>query len=461
MEPGKRVTEQVELVRRIGSGAMGTVWEAVNLALDTQVAVKFLSREIVDADPSVFARFKREASIAAKIRSPHAVQIFEYGVLDEEQPYIVMELLAGESLEARIAQAPLPIAQTATVVAQTAEVLGRAHRLGIVHRDIKPENLFLIDSGYDVFIKVLDFGIAKQTAGPNMSSMTQTGALMGTPYYMSPELIQSAKGATPLADLWALAVVAYQALTGAVPFDAETVGGVLVAIAAGAFEPPSTFAPHLPPELDAWFARALNPDPDVRFATAEEMALAFSEVTGAPPRTSQVSLPSWDAAPTATLRSAPSMPRPPLASVGTLAATEMKSERLPQTTERRVGRVAVAGIVALALAGAAIVALVFTSGDGGLPAARVAPATNEIAPASSEPRVDASSTPRAAVTMPSASARAPARVAPATTSVPAPKRATPAKVPKPTRTKRQTTPPNNDSCMAFDAKRNKWVYTCK
>ena len=276
---GTLVTPNVRLVRLLGRGGMGAVWVAEHLTLQTEVAVKFIVPELVRRSGDVAKRFEREARLAARIKSPHAVQIHDHGITEEGAPYIVMELLDGESLAARLErQGPLALGQVKLLVGQASEVLGRAHDLGIVHRDIKPDNVFCIESGYELFIKILDFGIAKDSAAPAASAMTGTGAMMGTPTYMSPEQVQSARDVGPLADQWALAVTAYEALTGEAPFAGETLGALCIAIATGRYDPPSRLRSELGADLDAWFARAFHRDPKQRFATMRAMATAFREL---------------------------------------------------------------------------------------------------------------------------------------------------------------------------------------
>jgi hypothetical protein len=272
------VGAHVRLVRKLGEGGMASVWAAEHLTLHTQVAVKFVSLGLA-GDASVLERFRREATTVAKMKNPHVVQVFDHGVTPEGSPYMVMELLEGEDLGGAILRlGSLPVPDVVRVVNQTSKALGKAHSLGLVHRDIKPENLFLTDLDGEIFVKVLDFGIAKETSARSEArSMTTTGSMIGTPYYMSPEQVLSAKLVSSGADLWSLAVVAYHALTGRVPFDAETVAGVFIAIERGVFDPPSVRNPALLPSLDAWFNRALSRDPSVRFASAKELAASFEE----------------------------------------------------------------------------------------------------------------------------------------------------------------------------------------
>ncbi len=268
--PGTLVTRNVKLVRPLGKGGMGSVWVGEHTTLETEVAVKFISPEHADKKRFV-ARFRREASSAAKIKSPHVVQVFDHGVTEAGVPYIVMELLQGEPLSRRLRRGPLTPREAAIVVSQVAKVLEVAHGQGIVHRDLKPDNLFLLESGYEVFVKVLDFGIAKQLAG-GPSEITDTGAMVGTPYYMSPEMLVSPKDADHRVDLWALSVVAYHALTGKLPFRGETLAALSIAIHDGRFEPPSSVVGHLGADIDVWFKLALCRNIAGRFTTAAEMA---------------------------------------------------------------------------------------------------------------------------------------------------------------------------------------------
>lgn len=272
---------------------MGSVWVADHLALGTQVAVKFIATAYA-RDVEMVGRFRREASAAAQIKSPHVAQVFDHGVTAEGAPYIVLELMEGETLRSRMHRlGPLPLAEVVRIVAQAAKALGRAHQLGIIHRDIKPDNVFLLDLEGESFVKVLDFGIAKQERGGELG-MTSTGSMLGTPFFMSPEQLLSSKHVDLRADLWALAVLAYQALTGVLPFTGETLGALSVAVHAGLFAPPSARHPGLPQAVDAWMTRALQRDPAARFGSARELADALAEAAGTPriPTTSVPELPS-------------------------------------------------------------------------------------------------------------------------------------------------------------------------
>jgi serine/threonine-protein kinase len=269
------ISDKIRLVRRLGSGGMGTVWLAEHLPLDAQVAVKFMSAEHA-RDPGLVERFVREAKIGARIRSPHVVDVFDYAATDDGVPYIVMELLTGEDLETRIGrEGALGLRLTLRILIQVARALMHAHAVGIVHRDIKPDNIFLVGREEDVFVKILDFGIAKQEH--DIPGLTTSGSTIGTPCYMSPEQLLDPKSVDERSDLWSLGVVVYHCLTGSVPFARESFGAICVAIHEGTFAPPSTLSASLPSSVDAWMTRALSRDADARFRSAEEMCAAFLE----------------------------------------------------------------------------------------------------------------------------------------------------------------------------------------
>jgi serine/threonine-protein kinase len=285
-ERGVIVGGRYQLDRPLGDGAMGAVWLARHLTLGSAVAVKLIHAEAARNAEAV-ARFEREARLAASIRSAHVVQVMDHGHHDD-LPFIVMEYLDGETLRARLRERQrLSLAETALVVRHVARALGAAHDLGLVHRDIKPENIFITpaeDDGEEV-IKVLDFGVAKVSdeiaAGGVLP--TRTGALIGTPFYVSPEQAQGLKTVGPWSDLWSLGVVAFECLTGRRPFEAPALGPLFAAILEGPIPVPSQVSPPgtLPPPVDGWIARALSREPATRFGSAREMAKAFMAAIGA------------------------------------------------------------------------------------------------------------------------------------------------------------------------------------
>ncbi len=275
-EAGMMVTPNVRLTRPLNEGGMGAVWVADHLALRTQVVVKFITGDLVK-NPDALARFEREAAAASQVKSPHVVQTFDHGFTGDGIPYIVMELLEGDELgdylEKHGTMAP---AQVVSLVSQLGRALDKAHAKGIVHRDIKPNNIFLTEGeGGEFFVKLLDFGIAKGVDMPRIDSATRTGAVMGSPFYMSPEQIVGAKEIGPRSDLWAVGVVAFEALTGSRPFEAETMGALAIQIHGGVLPKPSSKLTSLPEAVDTWFERACAREPAARFGTARELSDAL------------------------------------------------------------------------------------------------------------------------------------------------------------------------------------------
>jgi serine/threonine protein kinase len=259
------------LLAPIGEGGMGIVWRAEDLRLGAPVALKLIHQHGVN-NAEMLARFEAEAEIAAQLRSPHVVQVFDAGV-DQETgwPFIAMEYLQGASLRERLArERVLTPAALVELVSQVARALTRAHELGIIHRDLKPANVFLLrDHDRDV-VKVLDFGIAKRTQGLRVGP-TMTGDLLGTPTYMSPEQIVSSKDVDYRTDLWSLAVIACECLTGKLPFDCDNLPGLALMICQGQPTLPSKLG-RVPAGFDAWFLRATQARAADRFASAAELA---------------------------------------------------------------------------------------------------------------------------------------------------------------------------------------------
>jgi serine/threonine protein kinase len=283
LKQGALIADRFRLVRLLGKGGMGEVWLAQHASLDVPCAVKFIHGASAD-NAEVRQRFEREAKAAASLRSPHVVQILDYGIC-EGMPYLAMELLEGEALSDRIrAKLRLDGAETYRVVAQVGKALTKAHAAGIVHRDLKPENIFLVADSEGEVAKVLDFGVAKQTA--TLDSNTRTGALLGTPYYMSPEQAQGIKAIDHRADLWSLAVVTFRCVTGELPFKSTALGDLLIKIVTQPLPIPSQIASGLPEGFDVWWARAAEREPERRFQSARELveglglALGVTQLTG-------------------------------------------------------------------------------------------------------------------------------------------------------------------------------------
>ena len=274
--PGRVIAGRYRLAAQLGQGGMGSVWRADHLTLRSPVAVKLIDPEIANR-AEILDRFQREAQAAATLRSPHVVQILDYGV-DEGVPYIVMELLEGESLASRLERVGrLSYGETARFVMHVARALGRAHEAGIVHRDLKPDNVFLVRNDDQEVGKVLDFGIAKQGGLGTAKGPTRTGNILGTPGYMSPEQAQGTKAVDGRSDLWSLGVIAYECIVGQVPFESPALGDLLLKICVHPIPIPSQHG-VVPAGFDAWFARACCRDVDQRFQSAKDLADALRAV---------------------------------------------------------------------------------------------------------------------------------------------------------------------------------------
>jgi eukaryotic-like serine/threonine-protein kinase len=264
---------------------MGSVWVAFHVGLNTEIALKFI--DVVGSErESLVSRFRAEALAIARVKSPHVIGVMDYGY-DEglRRPFLAMELLAGESLGARLErEGRLPLVDVVKLVCQACRGLGAAHRVGIVHRDIKPDNMFLCPDEGDILVKLLDFGVAKLTQPlGEVGHHTTTGALIGTPLYMSPEQALGGRLIDHRADLFSLGTVAYHCLTGQPPFDAAGLGELIVQVSSRPPRAPRELCPALPLAVERWLGRALEKPPERRFQSAREMAdelLIASELSG-------------------------------------------------------------------------------------------------------------------------------------------------------------------------------------
>ncbi|MGF1464827.1 MAG: serine/threonine-protein kinase [Sandaracinaceae bacterium] len=257
----------------IGTGGMATVWKATHLALNRRVAVKFIDRPAHTARTR--ERFLREARVAAAVHHRNVVDIIDFGTTDDGRPYMVMELLVGETLADRMDRAPpLGVGSALAIMARLLSGLGAVHDAGIVHRDLKPENVFLVADPDGVFPKLLDFGVSRAVAkAGNLESVypTTDNAIVGTPQYMSPEQARGLKDLDHRADLWSAGVMLFELLTGRLPFDAEVVGDVLIMVATS--EPPdfAELRPDLAGPLEHVVKRAMSRRRHARYQDAREM----------------------------------------------------------------------------------------------------------------------------------------------------------------------------------------------
>ncbi len=332
-EKQRVLAERYRLVEQLGSGGFGTIWKADHLVLEAPVAVKLIAPEVAEEEGAV-ERFLREAKAAAALRSPHVVQILDYGV-DAGAPFMVMELLEGETLAQRLRRlGTLGAESTVKIITHVCRAMARAHAAGIVHRDLKPENVFIVDNEGEELAKVLDFGVAKLdktfAAG---SARTRTGSLLGTPYYMSPEQVQGTKEVDHRSDLWSIGVIAYECLLGRKPFVSDGLGELVLQICVRPLPVPSNASDQLPREFDAWFARALQRDPEQRFQSASEQVTALRESLGVevgelPASGGEEDLPS-----VASIASAPTMRPPKPGEAGAMDARE------PDVVTLRLGHI--------------------------------------------------------------------------------------------------------------------------
>ncbi len=304
---GDLIAGKYRLERPLARGGMGEVWTARNLQLDVPVAIKLMSAQALSSLDLV-QRFEREAKSAAQLRHQNVVTIFEHGVVDGV-PFMAMELLDGQDLSARIRQrGRLSHAEALPIIAGVCKALRRAHEMQIVHRDLKPANVFLVRQDDDEIVKVLDFGIAKILGGVVGAESTKAGGLLGTPHYMAPEQAQSTVGKIDhRADLWALGVIAFRLLTGALPFTGKDPVQVLMHICTARAPLASSIAPELGLKFDAFFDKALARAPADRFQSARDFAEAFASLDGRE-RVHPLAQ-SWATAPPSEVEVSP--PRPP------------------------------------------------------------------------------------------------------------------------------------------------------
>ena len=287
LEPGDLIEGKYRINRQIGEGGMGAVFEGEALRIHRRIAVKVLFPHAGSED-DLARRFQLEAQAAGRIGSSHIVEVIDLGTLPSGSHYMVMELLDGESLRSRIqTRGRLRPEEIYPIAMQLLEGLGAAHRAGILHRDLKPDNVFLVRQAQGDFVKLLDFGISKfnggHTGAAQEMSLTRTGTLLGTPYYMSPEQASGGKAVDHRADLYAVGVILYEALTGVVPFHADTFNELIFKIVLEKPRSASTIVPNADARFVQLIERAMAREPEQRFQSAEELSAALGAwASGAP-----------------------------------------------------------------------------------------------------------------------------------------------------------------------------------
>lgn len=269
---GQVLLGKLRVLRHLGGGGMGDVYEVEHMLTHHRRALKIVRAELA-RQPRYVERLLREASIAGRLNTPYVAETLDAGRLEDGSAYVLMELLSGRSLHEVLELDPrLAQRRVANILSQVAEGMGVAHAAGIVHRDLKPENVFLVGDEQNDRVKILDFGISKieSTLTENATRLTREGTVIGTPFYMSPEQA-AGRDVDARADIWAIGVIAYEALTGKVPFNGATVGEVMMLIGAGMYPPVRTRRPDVDPGFAAVIDRALRPDPRDRYESAEAM----------------------------------------------------------------------------------------------------------------------------------------------------------------------------------------------
>ncbi|HEY1817531.1 MAG TPA: protein kinase [Kofleriaceae bacterium] len=371
LEPGALVAGKLRIEKILGEGGMGTVVAATHVGLDQRVAIKVLKPDLAN-QPEVVARFVREARAAAKLKSEHVCRVTDVGEAADGTTYIEMELLEGHDLASLIATRAFPVDVAADYVVQACVAIAEAHHLGIIHRDLKPANLFVTQRlDGSALVKVLDFGIATAPSAEELQ-ITKTTTVMGSPGYMSPEHLRSARDVDARSDIWALGVILYEAVTGRLPFSATSITELAVKVV---MDEPAPMT-DVEPRFAAIVARCLKKPPEERYQTVAELAADLAELAGpsaqanallvakllggTSPSRAHSAARSAAAIPAANLGLAPTMSTtPPVAKVPTTlsSAASTSLPEAPPPKKRKTALFAIAAVVVLG-GGAAAFALV-------------------------------------------------------------------------------------------------------
>lgn len=433
LRPGDIIDSKYRIVRLIGEGGMGSVHEGENVRIKRRVAIKVLHKQAANNEAALL-RFEREAQAAGHIGSDHILEVLDLGVLADGDRYMVMEFLDGEPLSSRIRSLGSMIPQQLVpLLRQALSGLEAAHRAGIIHRDLKPDNIFIVreKAGKTDFVKLIDFGISKFNVLGGDMAMTSTGAVMGTPYYMSPEQAKGSRSVDARSDVYSMGVIAFEALTGQVPFDGSTFNELMFKIVLA--EPPQLklMRPDLDPAFVAIVEKMMAREPDARYATSKEVMAALDAWSNAQLGVPVVAPTVVSAGPKVVPAASPPGGMSP-ATVGT--GSTWATSQADQIPKKSLTPVFVLGGAALVLLGGVALAVMKFSGPdsealkASTASATVPPlaASSAVAPAKApeitEPKLPEKAEP---VALPSAVASAPA---PATSSTTPGSDAAPAKV---------------------------------
>ena len=458
---GQVVAGKYRIDSVIGEGGMGYVVVAYHMQLETKVAIKLLRAEMATNAEAV-ERFAREARAAVRITSPHVARVFDVGQLESGAPYMVMEFLEGGDLSNLIQKrGPLPIQEAVDYLLQACEAIAEAHAAGIVHRDLKPANLFCARrADGSVTIKVLDFGISKLTGGAaGALNHTKTTAIMGSPFYMSPEQMESTRGVDIRTDIWGLGIILYELVTGKTPFEGTTMPEICLRIATQQPAPLRTLRMDAPAALELAILRCLEKDREKRYGNVARLAVALRDFASTRGRQSVDTImrtmeaagqPALSAAPAASLPTEPASPGPGMRTMEPLGQTQIPMQGGKGKTlwiALGVGGLVVIGIIALKVAQSSNVAPAATglaSSVSAVPAgsAPIAATATAAEPAVTETRPAASAASAPSAPSPAASPVVAAAANPANAANAARKGAAAPRTPTPTAKPKANCDPN-------------------
>ncbi|HEY3499228.1 MAG TPA: serine/threonine-protein kinase [Polyangiaceae bacterium] len=428
LQPGQILDNKYRVVRLIGEGGMGAVFEGENTLIKRRVAIKAPHAQAAGHEATL-VRFEREAQAAGRIGSDHILEIIDLGVLPGGERYMVMEFLEGEPLSGRIRQhGRLSPAQLYPLMRQALVGLQAAHRAGIVHRDLKPDNIFILNQklGHKDFVKLIDFGISKFNVLGGDMAMTRTGAVMGTPYYMSPEQAKGASNIDARSDIYTMGVIAYEALAGQVPFDGSTFNELMFKIVLSTPRSLAETVPGTDSQVIALIDKAMAREPADRYQSAEEFITALDNWAAATgiPATGSPFIPQRGALEVQKPAATSNVNTGVVARTGSSWASSQTGDSPAQSGKKKLVVAAAAG-VAITLAGVAL-AIKLSGGDAKpspesaasseasavAAAPPPAPATPEPTKPTAEPLAPAPATSEPAVPAPAASSSAAPAVAP-------------------------------------------------